>query len=54
MSLFVANKNINGQQCTIMYHVDDAKMSHRDSKVIDEIIALLETRFGELKVIIYK
>jgi hypothetical protein len=43
----VANKTINGKQCTILWHVDDLKISHVDSKVNDTIIDLLETEFGK-------
>ena len=34
----VANKKINGKQCTIILHVDDLKISHMEKKVIDDII----------------
>ena len=34
----IANKMVNGKQCTIAWHVDDLKISHKDSTVIDEII----------------
>jgi hypothetical protein len=37
---------INGKQCTIIWHVDDLKLSHIDSTVVDNIIALLEQEFG--------
>lgn len=35
----IANKIINGYQCTILWHVDDLKILHRSPAVIDEIIA---------------
>jgi hypothetical protein len=34
----VANKNIKGEQMTICFHVDDCKISHRNSKVMDSMI----------------
>ena len=34
----VANKTINGHQCTLGWHVDDIKASHKDPKVVDLII----------------
>ena len=34
----VANKVINGKQCTIAWYVDDVKISHMDQSVIDDII----------------
>jgi len=33
----VANKVINGKQCTIIWHVDDLKISHLDKKVVEDI-----------------
>ena len=43
----VANKQIDGQQCTLVWHVDDMKISHGDSKVVDRIIKMLEAEFGK-------
>lgn len=40
----VANKMINGKQCTILWHVDDLKLSHEDPKVLDEVIAMMNER----------
>ena len=37
----VANKQINGQQCTLVWHVDDMKISHADRKIVDDIINML-------------
>ena len=34
----VANADINGSQCTIVWYVDDNKISHKDPKVVDDII----------------
>ena len=33
----VANKIINGKQCTVVWHVDDLKISHVDPKVVTTI-----------------
>ena len=44
----VANKMINGKQCTMVWYVDDNKLSHEDPKVVDEIIAEVEKYFGEM------
>ena len=44
----VANKWINGSQCTICWYVDDTKMSHKDPKVIDWLVNELEQEFGKL------
>jgi len=43
----VANKIINGKQCTIIWHVDDLKISHVDPKVVNNIIKKLEEKFGQ-------
>ena len=44
----VANKMINGKQCTIVWHVDDLKISHVDPKVVDEVIASLKEEYGKV------
>ena len=46
----VANKVINGKQCTIVWYVDDNKISHEDSTVVDEVITKIEERFGKMTV----
>ena len=43
----VANKKINGKQCTIIWHVDNLKISHAEKKVVDGIIARLNSKFGK-------
>jgi hypothetical protein len=43
----VANKNINGTQCTILWHVDDLKISHIDQQVLENILDALNERFGK-------
>ena len=44
----VANKTINGSQCTIVWHVDDLKISHKKSSVVDSIIAALKEEYGKV------
>ena len=46
----VANKEIDGHQCTIVWYVDDNKVSHKDKHVVDSIIALIEKHFGKLSI----
>lgn len=46
----VANRTINGDQGTICRYVDDLKVSHRDPKVVEDIINQLEGKFGNMKV----
>ena len=43
----VVNKSINGHQCTILWHVDDLKISHVDPNVVSAVIADLEKEFGQ-------
>ena len=42
----VLNKEINNSQCTIMFHVDDLKISHLQPKVVTGIIKSLNDRYG--------
>ena len=49
--LCVANKIINGKQCTITFYVDDNKISHEDPEVVRSIVRKLEEHFGKVKVI---
>jgi len=42
----VVNKIIQGSQCTIIWHVDDLKISHKCAKVVDDIIRQLQDEFG--------
>ena len=44
----VANKEINGSQCTICWYVDDNKLSHKDPKVVTNILNEMESKFGKL------
>jgi hypothetical protein len=46
--LCVANALIEGSQCTICWYVDDNKISHKNPKVVDSVIAKLEDRFGPM------
>jgi Reverse transcriptase (RNA-dependent DNA polymerase) len=42
----VMNKEINGAQCTILWHVDDLKISHVDPNVVTDVINKIEGVFG--------
>ena len=46
----VANKVVDGKQCTIAWYVDDNKISHVDPKVVTSIIKKIEERFGKMTV----
>ena len=50
----VANKIINGSQCTITWHVDDLKISHKDPSVVDDIINNINAVYGEIQEITVK
>jgi hypothetical protein len=43
----VANKMVNGKQCTVLWHVDDLKISHVDSEVVEDVLAALNKRYGK-------
>ena len=44
----VANKMIDGHQCTIVWYVDDVKVSHKDKSVVQDVIKNIEDYFGDL------
>jgi hypothetical protein len=46
----VANRDINGKQQTVTWHVDDLKSSHVDASVNDDFAQRLEQRYGDPKV----
>ena len=41
------NKMINGKQCTILWHVDDIKISHVDSSVVTCILDTINDEYGK-------
>ena len=41
---------INGKQCTIVFYVDDNKISHEDPEVVTSVLNEITNHFGELKV----
>ncbi len=46
----IANKTIEGKQCTVAWHADDTKTSHKDDKVVTSVTELIEERFGKMTV----
>jgi len=46
----VANKIINGSQCTIAWYVDDNLLAHVDAEVVDSVINSIEKEFPGLMV----
>ena len=43
----VANKECSGGQLTVTWHVDDIKVSHKSSTVVDQFIQQMEETFGK-------
>jgi hypothetical protein len=43
----VVNKIIDGKQCTILWHVDDLKLSHVDQAVLEDILGKLNVKYGK-------
>ena len=43
----VMNKVVNGKQCTVLWHVDDLKISHVDGSVNESVLDSLNTRYGK-------
>ena len=39
---------INGKQCTILWHVDNLKISHEDPAVVTDIIRRLNDKYGKI------
>lgn len=46
----VANKMINGKQCTICWYVDDLKVSHVQHAVVKQVISEVEKHYGQMVV----
>ena len=42
----VVNKTVNGKQMTVVWHVDNLKVSHVDKKEVDKFIEQMEAEFG--------
>ena len=45
----VANKTVNGKQMTIVWYVDDCKISHVDPVEVTNLVNELKEHFGDLK-----
>ena len=46
----VTNKWVNGSQITIVWHVDNLKISHTDPAEVTELINYLEKFYGKMAV----
>ena len=45
----VANKTVNGKQCTIVWYLDDLKILHMEHVVNMRVIDNVREHFGDLK-----
>jgi hypothetical protein len=43
----VINKMVDGKQCTVLYHVDDLKLSHVSQDVIEGVLSMLNSHYGK-------
>jgi hypothetical protein len=43
----VMNKMVKGKQCTVLWHVDDLKVSHVDKEVTDGVLKALNEKYGK-------
>ena len=46
----IANKMIDGHQCTIAWYVDDNKVSHRNPIVVTNVLNMIGGKFGKLTI----
>jgi len=46
----IANKLVEGKQCTIAWHVNDMKISHINPNAVSDVINLLELEFGKMPI----
>jgi hypothetical protein len=42
----VVKKTINGKQCTVLWHMDDTKVSHEDPEVVTQVLEMFEGVYG--------
>ena len=43
----VINKIVSRKQCTVAWYVDNIKMSHETQQVLEDLLALLNNKFGK-------
>ena len=46
----IANKIIDGHQCTVAWYVDDNKISHNNPEVVTNALKMIEEKCGRLTV----
>ena len=42
----VVNKIMNGKQCTLVWYVDNNKVSHMEAKLVEDLINVIKKNFG--------
>ena len=47
---FISNKMINRNQFTIGWYVDYNKTSHKEAKVVDDMLTIFKETFGDLTI----
>jgi hypothetical protein len=45
------NKMVGGKQCTVLWHVDNLKMSHMDANVVNDLIDQIDSKYGKERLI---
>ena len=45
---YVMNNTVDGKQCTIFRYMDDLKISHLISKVVDGVISQLTAKYAKV------
>ena len=48
----VVNKMINRKQCTIIWHINDLKLSHIKQNVLEELMDRLNSKYGQIMLLI--
>ena len=43
----VVKKMVSGKQCTVAWYVDDIKMCHESQQVLEDLLTLLNNKFGK-------
>ena len=44
------NKMIRGNQCTTGWYVNDNKISHKEAKVVDDMLTILRKKLRDLTI----
>ena len=46
----VTNKEIKGENLTVLFHIDDLKVSHKDRRVVDQFKQWVDFMYGDPKI----